>query len=155
MKTSSKDELSFQVHRLNTNSRYVFEVATQSQEGTSDARTVRITTPRFTGPHYTLSAPGSVQEGQTVTITVRRSNTNDGASTALVELRDSHNSHVRIISADFSSDATSATTTYDIPDDGQAISDRKITVRIGDVGRSTENTFSVERHTINARDTTN
>lgn len=151
----SDDQLALTVRRLKPNTRYAFEVRTVSSEGAgANTDQVRVSTPRFSGPHYTMSAPVSASEGQDVTITVRRTNTNDGESTALVEIRDTYNNNLAIVGAEFGSSATIATVTYTIPDDGQAITDRKLTIRIGEVGKSTENTFSVERHTVGVRDTT-
>ena len=151
----SDDELALTVRRLKPDTRYDFELRTVSSEGAS-ANTVQamVSTPRFSGPHYTMSAPVSASEGQGVTITVRHTNTKDGESTALVEISDTYDDGIAIVAVEFGSSATRATTTYTIPDDGQAITDRKLTIRIGEVGKSTENTFSVERHTVGVRDTT-
>ena len=128
---------------------------TASRHGASaNSARVTITTPSFSGPHYTLSAPASVDEGQAVTVTVRRTNTNDGVSTALVEIRDSYNNIIGIYAAEFASSAARATITYTPEDDGQNISDRKVRARVADVGTSSENTFSVEWHTVNVTNTT-
>ena len=163
----SDDELAFTVRKLRPGTRYTVEMRTVSSHGAS-TNTVQtsVLTPGFTAPatypHYTMSAPSSAREGQAVTITVRRTNTGDGESAALVEIRDSNDNTDEIIqihAAEFGSSATSATVTYTIRDDGQAITNRTLTTRIGFVrgglvDRSTKNTYSVEEHTVNVTDTT-
>ena len=159
----TRDELALTEPRLKPGTRYTFEVRTVSSNGVSaNTAIVTVSTPRFDGPHYTMSAPGSASEGQDVTITVRRTNTGDGASTALVQVRDSFdgvNEIIRVYAVEFGSSDTRATVTYTIEDDGQNLAGRQVMLRVGHVGGGardtiTENTYSVEWHTVAVRDTT-
>ena len=162
--TSDDDELSLEIERLKPGTTYAFEVRSVSSHGASaDTVQTSITTPQFKTPsttafpHYTMSVSSTALEGGDITITVTRTNTGDGVSTALVEIRDSFdntNEIIQIHSAEFSSDATSATVTYTIKDDGAALTNRTLTIRIGYVGRSEDNTYSVEKHIVNVQDTT-
>ena len=162
--TSDDDELSLEIERLKPGTSYAFELRTVSSHGASaDTVQTTITTPQFKTPsttafpHYTMSVSSTALEGGDITITVRRTNTGDGESTALVEIRDSFDNSDEIIqihAAEFGSNATSATVTYTIRDDGEDITNRTLTIRIGFVGKSTENTYSVEEHTVAVRDTT-
>ena len=139
---TSADELSIKLARLVPNTRYAFEVATESSAGRSPAVRTAVTTGRFTGPHYTLSVPGSARENANLTITVRRTNTVDGETTALVEIHDSHGPHrIRHYDAVFGANSTSVTVAATIPDD-EGDNARTLEVRIATVGRSDKNTYS-------------
>jgi len=143
------DELEFTVLGLKTGTLFALEVAAQFSGGgvTGPPDSVQITTPAFTGPHYTLSAPSSVDEGETFTITVSRTNTNDGESSANVEIHGPGERGVNILRADFGTEDDTATVDYVIAEDDQT-TDREIRIRVGHVGDSTENTYSVEWHIV-------
>ena len=137
---------------------------TVSPNGESEetART-RLTTPNFTGPHYTVSAPGSAREGQALTITVSRTNRSDGESLVFVWLEDSFTSNdtAGTYAVEFDSNSGGATMTWTVPDDGSAVTDRKVRVRISEVRSEgatedelTYNTFSVEWDTVSVTNTT-
>lgn len=157
---SEGDDLSLLQRRLKPNTRYAFEVATRSSQGTSAARSVSITTPGFTGPHYTVSAPSSVREGQTLTVTVRRTRAGGGATAlvSIVDYYDNKNQNAKTVAVVFGADATSATATLEIVDDGGHHNDRELTLFIGEVtedtGRRDYNTFSGGRRTVSVPDTT-
>ena len=160
----AKDDLSFTATRLKPNTRYTFEVRTVSSHGASAGSARRqLTTLRFTGPHYTVSAPDSVREGQTLTVTVSRTNRTEGVSTVLVQIVDDDRSgeepfERRVVGADLASTDSRATITYTVADDGKNTNDRKVKVRIGEVvgtgANRALNTFSVEWHSGSVTDTT-
>ena len=149
------DELALTVSLLKPGTSYTLEMAAQAQDGTTGTATaIRFTTPVFTGPHYTLSAPNLANEDETFTITVSRTNRNDGESTAIVEIRGPGERDVSHRAAEFGSDDISATVTYSVEDDGQTTTGRSIRVRVGAVGPRTDHTYSVEWHTVEIRNIT-
>ena len=145
----SSEELEVTAPELKTGATYPLQVATQSRNGTAGApESVRITTPAFTGPHYTRSALSSADEDQTFTITVSRTNRDDGESTALVTVRGSGETDTTTLAAEFDAEDSSARVNHTVPDDDTTATGREIRIRISHVGRSTDNTYSVQWHTM-------
>ena len=164
----TNDKLAFTEAGLKPGTTYRIELEARGQENSGIGRAqAQVTSPIFTGPHYTVSAEESVKEGETVTITVSRT-TADGESSALVEVRDTYNNGVAILDATFGSADTSATATFTVSDDGDNITDRELTLRVSEAGKDNPdtqgqddnrpggrnyNTFSVEWHTVKVVDT--
>ncbi len=150
----TSDELEVVVPRLKTSTQYTLEVAAQASNGTAGMPTsVQITTPDYPGPHYTLSAPSSADEDESFTITVRRTNRNDGESSVLVEIRGPGENDIRILAAEFGADDDSATVNYTVDDDDLTTTGRQIRARIGAVGNDT-GTYSVEWHIVDINNIT-
>ena len=151
----TSDELEFALLRLNTGTSYTLEVAAQNSNGvTGPPDSLQITTPEFTGPHYTLSVPGSADEDETFTITVSRTNQNDGESSVIVEIRGPGENDVEHPAAEFSTEDSSATVEHKVEDDGATTTGRQIRVRIGHVGPGLDNTYSVEWHIVDINNIT-
>ena len=155
----SNDELMFTISRLKPGANYTLEMAAQARGGDTGTPTpTSFTTPEFMGPHYTLSAPSSADEDETFTITVSRTNRNDGENTALIEIRDLSDgetvNRVHILAVEFGSGDSTVTVTYKASDDEQVTSDRMLKIRIGAVGQGSNDTgkpnhtYSVEQQTV-------
>ena len=149
------DELELILSRLKADTDYTLEVATQAQNGTTGPQdAIQITTLTYEGPHYTLSAPSSADEDETFTITVSRTNQKDGESSTIVEIQGPGENDVTHLAAEFSTEDSSAAVDYKVPEDDQTTTNREIRVRIGHVGPSLENTYSVEWHTVDIENIT-
>ena len=143
------DELEFTATRLDADTDYMLEVAAQARNGDTGVQdSVQIRTPEYEGPHYTLSAPSSANEDESFTITAKRTNRNEGESSALVEIRGPGDKDVRILAAEFGTEDDTATVSHTVDDDDLTTTSREIRIRIGDVGPSIDNTYSVEWHTV-------
>jgi len=151
---NSSDELKVVANNLKTSTLYTLEVAAQAGNGTTGMPTsVQITTPDYPGSHYTLSAPSSADEDEPFTITVRRTNRNDGESSVLVEIRGPGENDIRILAAEFGADDDSTTVNYTVDDDDLTTTGRQIRARIGAVSNDT-GTYSVEWHIVDINNIT-
>ena len=97
-----------------------------------------------------------------LTVTVSRTNREDGTSIALVWIEDSFESNASgTYAAEFADNSSRATITLTVSDDGLSVADRKVMVRVSDVRSEgvteddpTHNTFSPEWDAVSVTNTT-
>ena len=112
-------------------------MATVTSAGVSaPSATFQLTTTPYTGPDVTMSVGDTANECQPVTITAERTVGTEGNTEVILEIQDTGREGVIHIVAIFGSGETLTNTTYTPPDDNVSITNRKFTIRIGDVGRS-------------------
>ncbi len=134
---SPVNELMGTVRALDPGTIYTFDVATVTSAGVSaPSATFQLTTTPYTGPDVTMSVGDTAIEGQPVTITAERTVGTDGNTEVILEIQDTGREGVIHIVAFFGPGETLTTTTYTPPDDNVSTTNRKFTIRIGDVGRS-------------------
>ena len=155
---SPVNELMGTVHALTPGTLYTFEVATVTSAGASaPSATFQLTTTPYTGPDVTMSVGDTANEGQPVTITAERTVGTEGTTEVILEIMDTGREGVIHIVAFFGPGETLTTTTYTPPDDNESTTNRKFTIRIGDVGRSGEfgglnDTFHTTIFTVDVTD---
>ena len=152
------NELKGTVRALDPGTLYAFEVATVTSAGVSaPSATFQLTTTSYTGPDVTMSVGDTAKEGQPATITAERTVGTEGNTEVILEIQDTGRQGVIHIVAIFGPGETLTTTTYTPPDDNVSTTNRKFTIRIGDVGRSGEydglnDTFHTTIFTVDVTD---
>ena len=95
-----------------------------------------MTTTPYTGSDVTMSVGDSAREGQSATITAERTVGTERNTEIILEIQDTGRQGVIHIVTFFTPGETLTNTTYTPPDDNVSTTNRRLTIGIGDVGRS-------------------